>query len=272
MFGFLRRFVASSVPVLCVLFSAASAAPLSAQAAGGAARSYSGPAVKVGDGTARIVVLADDAGYPSAFGLELTADALKGLPTTQASDPFLEWHYVLRFPADAPSTGFDHLTFNWHPHGHIPDKVYTVPHMDFHFYVTSVDEEMAITYAHPGMPDSADVVMPAADLVPTGYIIPPGTQITREGLHALSGSAPELQGKPFTTTMIYGYHKGRLVFVEPMMTIDYLTGRPNATMPMAVPARYSYPGWYPTSYSVTWDAGRQVYRVMMEGLKRWETS
>jgi hypothetical protein len=38
--------------------------------------------------------------------------------------------------------------------------------------------------------------------------------------------------------------------------------------PVAVPARYAAPGYYPTEYRVYWNAGAKEYRVALSGLLR----
>ena len=240
-------------------------------AASGAGRSYRGPAVAIGRGSARTVVQTDAAGRPTALGVEFTAGALDGLPASpHPRDSALDWHYYLAFAKKAPATGFDHVMLNWHPKGHVPKGIYDLAHFDFHFYLITRNDQLKIHYPHPETADMTGVTLPDKALVPVGYFIPPGTQVDRMGVHAVEKAAPEFSGKKFTSTLIYGYSKGELAFIEPMQTIAYLQTRPNAMAPVAAPARYSFPGYYPATYSVTYDASRRTYAVMFGQLKPWE--
>ncbi|HKS88221.1 MAG TPA: hypothetical protein VJR70_02155 [Stellaceae bacterium] len=236
------------------------------------AHTYRGPAVAIGNGTARTVVLTDRANAPVAIAVEFTAGMLGGLPPRpNAGDPMLDWAYYLDFPRAAPATGFDHVMINWHPMGHVPPGIYDVAHFDFHFYLVGRQDQLAIHYAHPETPDVADVTMPPAALIPPGYSIPPGTQVSRMGLHAVPAAAPEFHHGKFANTLIYGYDQnGRLAFLEPMVAIDYLKRRPSEVQAVAVPARYSLPGEYPARYSVTYDPQRQTYRVVFDRLTPWQ--
>src|ERR1044071_5146945 len=96
---------------------------------------YAAP-MRLGDGTARTYVVRNSRGVPTSLGVELSESALRNLPATPL---FLN----LPFPKEAGSQ----YTFNmlhWNPAGHMPDHVYTVPHFDFHFYMTNEDDVMAI--------------------------------------------------------------------------------------------------------------------------------
>jgi Hypothetical protein TTHB210 len=264
----LRRLAA----VFCILLGAALCAPAHvAHTHAASAHTYLGPAVRIGRGKARVMVVTDGRHQPTAIGLVFTPGMLEGLPAKPGKDPELDHYYFLAFPAGAPATGFDHLMIDWHPLGHPPKNIYTVPHFDFHFYLVDQKTQLAYHYVHPETPDMTGVNMPDPALLPAGYFIPPGTQVNEMGVHAIPQAAPELHGKPFTNTFIYGYAGGQLVFVEPMITLAYLKGRPDYSAPLPAPSRYSYPGYYPTHYSVRYDAGRHRYSVMLEGLKPWQT-
>ena len=231
---------------------------------------YFGPAVRIGHGSARVIVTTDKAGQPGAVGVVFTAGMLEGLPAKPGKDPELDHYYFLNFPRQGPATGYSHLMVNWHPMGHLPKGIYTVPHFDFHFYLTDEKSQMAIHYAHPETMDMTDVTMPAAALMPAGYFIPPGTQVSEMGVHAVPKSAPELHGKPFVNTFIYGFPKGQLVFLEPMITRAWLLKRTSANQVVALPKQYSLPGYYPTQYRVSYDAKKKLYTVLLGGLKPWQ--
>ncbi len=244
-------------------------ATIAAGAVAGHAKVYRGPATHVGNGTIRAVVVTDASNQPTAYGVEFTAAMLEGLPAKPGSDPELDWNYTLTLPKNAPATGVNHVLVDWHPLGHVPKNVYTVPHFDFHFYTISSKEQMAIHYPHPETPDITGVTQPSKEIVPAGYITPPGTQTSEMGLHAVPMNAPELHGKPFVHTLIYGYWQGKLIFTEPMITMAFFKTKGHYSATVPTPASYSSPGYYPTRYSVSYNPRTKVYWVMLEGLKAW---
>ena len=66
--------------------------------------------------------------------------------------------------------------------------------------------------------------------------------------------------------MLWGSYDGRVIFIEPMITRAYLLTKPNVTEPLKLPARYLRPGYYPTQYSVKYDAEKKEYTVALEGM------
>ena len=238
-------------------------------AAGGVATAatYKGAPVHIGKGTARIVVHADKSGKPSSVAVVMTQGALMGLPT-ELNKKTAEgsWEFPLPMPKHAPKTGYTEVVIDWNPHGHPPPHVYTVPHFDFHFYGISAAAVDKISFTGPK--DPATEVSDKA-LIPPHYQVIPDTAINRMGVHAIDTTAPEFHGKPFTATFIYGYDKGQLIFLEPMVTRAYLLTKPNLTSPVKTPAHYSRSGYYPTSYSVRYDKHSKAYVLALGGLKRW---
>jgi hypothetical protein len=232
-----------------------------------AGQSYRGAPVDMGQGVARVLVRTDTSGAPQALGVELTPGVLEGLPDERAEDRSLGWHRFLAVPPDAPETGFNHVMINWHPEGHHPQKIYGVPHFDFHFYLIDWSRQLAVRYPHPQTPDTAGVTPPSSDLVPAGYVIPPATHVNEMGLHALPEDAPELHGKPFVHTFMYGYVDGELAFLEPMVTRAFLASRSDHVESVERPEMYGHPGHYPTRFRIEYDEEESIYRVMLEGLR-----
>lgn len=228
-----------------------------------------GPKVKIGRGYAQTFVntLAD--GKPVVYGVQFSAAMLEGLPAKDSGDAALNWNYTLAFPRGA-NIGFDHLMINWHPMGHGPQGVYTVPHFDFHFYQISLQQQLAIRYPHDTSPDWTGVVFPKASLVAPGFFFPPAAQVSKMGYHSISMGAPEMHGQPFTNTFIYGYQDGRLDFLEPMVAMSYLRTRPNAVMDVTTPPAYSHPGWFPSRYRISFNPTTQMYALNFERLKSWD--
>lgn len=242
----------------------------SSKSSNAASQNSLGPKVKIGNGFAQTFVHAGDRGQPVAFGVQFSASMLENLPAKPNGDPALDWHYFLTFPRGGPSTGFDHLMIDWHPMGHLPKGIYTVPHFDFHFYQISQKDQLAIHYPKDESPEWTGIIFPKASLMPAGYFIPPASQVSRMGIHAISMAAPEMNGKPFSNTFIYGYYRGRLIFIEPMITLAYLRGRHNDSMDLSTPPSYSYPGWFPSRYRTAYDAKTGMYSLVLDSLKHWE--
>jgi hypothetical protein len=224
---------------------------------------YLGQFTLMGNGTVRSFVTYGKNGKPSSLGVTFSESALSGLPEKlPASMPM--WEYALSLPPEARVTGFDHISLDWSPQGHEPNGIYTKPHFDVHFYLTSRAERKKITFQ--GVDKVAGARRPAARFLPAGYVLPPGTAIPNMGAHAIDAAAPELTGKGFTHTFVYGYYKGQVNFMEPMVTKAFLETKPNVTIPVKQPTAYFARGYYPTSYSMKYDAVRQEYTVSLDGL------
>lgn len=228
-------------------------------------RIFAGDRVAVGHGHARVIVATNGAGEPTSVGVAFDRRVLDGLPTATATQ--MEWEYVLPMPVGAPASGYDHVALDWNPVGHPPQGVYTVPHFDVHFYTIGAAERQAVSFR--GSDAVAHRVSPDATLVPKGFVIPPDTAVEHMGLHGVNPNGPEFHGKPFTHTFIYGYDSGRLIFVEPMVSVAFLKTLSDVTMPVAVPAAYSTPGYYPTRYRIGFDPARGEYRVALTKLKSY---
>lgn len=229
------------------------------------ANSYSGPVAPLGGGTAHLVVLTNAANQPVSLSLVLDAATLRGLPPNEKKDGS-EWEYLVPMPP-GPKTAFNHVTIDWNPHGHIPPGIYTVPHFDFHFYVIDRKHQMAVAF--PKQEKDPRARVSNAALVPNGYQVVPESVSDQMGVHAINLASPEFHGKPFTATFIYGYYKGRLIFIEPMVTRAFLLSHPSATYRIPTPKKYSYPGYYPTTYSVRYDAAHQSYVIELAGFKHF---
>ena len=225
-----------------------------------------GPSTTVGKGTAQVIVETDASGAPTSITVSMTPGAVDGVPTElNKNAPEGGYSYSLAMPAGT-RTGYSGVMIDWNPKGHPPAHVYTVPHFDFHFYAIPHKAITEIKFTGPN--DPAIQVSDKA-LLPPDYQVIPDTAVPMMGVHAIDMTAPELHGKPFTETFIYGYDNGKLIFLEPMVTQAFLQSKPSATMPVKTPAKYSEPGYYPTSYTVRYDAKADRYLIQLAGLKAW---
>jgi hypothetical protein len=224
--------------------------------------------VPFGSGTARTLVAVGPDGKPGTVGVSLSPSALDGLPAEPPADD-TGWLTRLPLPAGMALPPFDHVGLYWNPHGLEPHGVYTVSHFDVHFFMSPPEELDRIT----AMDRDLERVyrLPPATAIPAGYLLPPNTQHRRMGVHWVDTSAAELHGQPFTATFIIGSYDQQVNFLEPMITRAFLASRPDLTRPVPQPAAYSREGWYPTTWSVRWDAGRGEYLVLLDGL-RWQSA
>lgn len=223
---------------------------------------FYGTPVAVGNGTARVVVTVNGVDEPESVAVVMSQDALQNLPDVQGEK--MVWEFSLPMPEVGPNTGYNHVVLDWNPVGHVPEGIFNVPHFDVHFYLISGEEREAITFHGSGR----ELAMKAPDpqLVPAGYVIPPDAAVDRMGMHGLDPAGREFNGQPFTHNFIYGYHKGELMFVEPMVSLAFLQSLPDATSQVKKPERYSHPAWYPGTYRIAFDAGKGEYSISLQSL------
>ncbi|HVT13139.1 MAG TPA: DUF5602 domain-containing protein [Fimbriimonadaceae bacterium] len=201
-----------------------------------------------------------------SVGITMTETALEGLP--KASDikspiPMEMWD--LELPKEIQGLPYDHVEIDWNPVGHPPAKIYDKPHFDFHFYTIDSVTQQKITAA--GADLKRCLKKPDAKFVPAGYILPPDTSFPKMGTHWINpATAPELSGGKFTSTFIYGTYNGRTAFWEPMITKEFLESKPAFWQKIAPPKAYDTTGYYPTSYSVKYNADRHEFSVSLNGL------
>ena len=200
---------------------------------------FYGHQVQVGDGRVRTFVTISHTGVPKEIGIEMTEGALSGLPMEHTN-------YVLPIHKKGTEvTPFDHVYFNWNPHGH-PPFFFESPHFDIHFYMVSVEERMQVSTTSPLMEQ-----LPPQAYWPQGYVPTPGGE-AQMGKHWINPLSPEICcNQPFTHTMIWGSYAGELTFIEPMVTQAFLLSGANVHLPFGQPAQVMQTGtYYPTSYNV----------------------
>lgn len=233
--------------------------------AGNEAATFEGTPVRIGKGSAHTVVRTDAAGKLTSIGVVFTEDMLEGLPrAAEGADP--DFAYQLGMPEKGPKTVVDHVVVNWESVGHSPPGVYDVPHFDFHFYLVSSVDRLKVRFTSDS--ESGDPTQqPPAELLPAGYILPPGTAVSGMGVHAINPASPEFHAQPFTATFIYGYYDKRLTFIEPMVSLSYLRSKPAFSAPIARPAIFEKRGVYPSSYRVGYDDAHKSYEVSLVDLQ-----
>ena len=219
-----------------------------------------GEELEMGDGSVRLFLTYDPATRkPAAFGVQwdTTWDSLPPMPAPLPPDGPGEWSWVPEMPGIATELlPVDHVSFDWNPHGHPPPGIFDVPHVDVHFYLISREQRDEIT---PGSCPDAPFPVNCEILERARSPLPPEAQPPRNtmlgsvipfmGLHLLDPEADEFQGLPFTNTFIFGQFDQRLIFIEPMITVDHFDGLTESDCrPIANPERFAEAGWYPTTY------------------------
>jgi hypothetical protein len=231
---------------------------------------FYGQSVAVGNGTARTYVELDK-GEPVEVGVALSESALAGLPDHHTPggvvlpDGHHWFEYVLELPASNP-TPFKHFVLNWNHHGHEPHGIYDTPHFDFHFYTITDAERRAITEADPRYAERAARI-PAPDFLPSGYVSTEQAVETM-GVHWVDAASPELNGQPFTSTMIFGTWDGQVTFIEPMITRDFLLSKTEFSATIPIPQKHAEPGYYPSGYSIRWNEQAKEHRIALTELAK----
>jgi hypothetical protein len=231
--------------------------------AGSKAVTFFGETKALGKGQVRSWVSLDLNGNPTAIGLTFSEEALSTLP--KELPPGAEGTEVsLTLPTQAARTAFKHIGLNWNPNGHPPEKIYDVPHFDFHFYMITEEERNGITVKGDDVARSSK--QPAAEFVPEGYVNAPDPAIPRMGAHWVNPLSHELHGQAFDRTFIYGSYNGQLIFAEPMITKAFLEAKTDVTEEIKLPAKYAQHAYYPTKYSVRYNPITREYTVALEGM------
>ena len=248
-----RRWSRNAHAILATILALPVAAACNDSFASDAKRSIAyAAATRIGDGTVRTYVVRDAGGVPSSIGIELSEAALRGLPQTPVT-------LHLPFPKEAGETQYTFAMFDWNPAGHEPAHVYTLPHFDFHFYMASESDVMAIA----GGPDP---VVAESTFVPRDYISPGNTAVPAMGVHWVDASSGEFNGKTFDQSVLWGFDHGQLLFIEPMITKAFLESTTTFSTELKQPESVQRAGLYPRQYSIRYDSAAKVYRISLDRL------
>lgn len=218
-------------------------------------KSFYGPAQHVGNGVVRAFVEMNRDGTPETIGVRISEKALKNLPEADMAGHGPT--YTLRIPNQAEGLAFDHIDLNYNPVGHPAPGIYTLEHFDFHFYMISVEEKMELTNSILGLR------LPEPSLWPDGYF-PDPVFVPFMGTHWANPTGPEFQNPgSFTKTFIYGSYDAEFIFYEPMITVAHLKSKISSTNPFPPLKEFGEAAYYPTSYSINYDAQRKEYVISL---------
>ena len=210
---------------------------------------FKGEEVSVHGGRAWTWTKIGKKGAPEKIGVTLTDAALNSVPigngtTGHGHGHSAENNWVIKFNKVAGTVlPFNFVLMNWNPNGHDPVTIYDKPHFDVHFYTSTPEEVLAIP------PYDADSLkfknVPRPEYLPAAYVNT-GHNLQQMGAHWVDVTSPELHGKPFTETFIFGTFDGEITFYEPMITLDFLKNQKNYERKIPVPTKFQETGWYPT--------------------------
>jgi hypothetical protein len=247
-----------SALLLPLLQASVPAAMQSAPAQGAQARhaQIAGDSIRLGDGFVRSWVELDERGAPTAIGVTLPDVVVRSAPAEGAM-------LSLDFPA-IEGLPFLHVLFDWVSMGHPPAALYAHPHWDAHFYLITAAERRAIV-------QGATSLQPDARYMPPGFLPVPELGLyafPEMGVHWMHEHAPELHGRTFDQTIIYGSIGDRTIFVEPMFTSAFLETQPDFAAAIPQPEAVAASGWYPARYVIRYVAVEHAYRISLEAF-RW---
>jgi len=234
---------------------------------------FKGPEVTLGYGKVRSWVSVNKNGSPYEIGIEITPEAFKNLTVENDKKAPPEGSTIvvpLHLKAKQ-ATPFDHIGLNWNPHGHEPEHIFDVPHFDIHFYMISVEEQMAI----PAWSTETDAWFnsyPPIGYLPADYITPPGagTAEAEMGKHWIPANLGAYL--PFSKIMIYGTFNGKFIFIEPMVTLEYFLSNSDFSSTYSQPDFFVKSGNYPTKYNIYHDqATGNTYVTLSEFVWRTPT-
>ncbi|MBD8506923.1 DUF5602 domain-containing protein [Hoyosella sp. G463] len=228
-----------------------------------------GPVVAVGEGEASTFVTVDAEDNPREVGIRLTEGALEGLPDEPDAPPTV---WLLELPESAGSTMFNHVSLDWASSGHEPPGLFDKPHFDMHFYMVDETDVADIVPTDPEFGAKA-ANLPDEPYMPEGYMVPPEPPVEMQGVpnmgvHWLDSADELVPGEyVFESTLVMGSWDGEFTFVEPMITREWLLGKPSLEQDIPQPEAFTRDGYFPTTYSVDFDEDTSEYVITLGGLE-----
>lgn len=216
---------------------------------------YLGEKVNVGNGYVQAFIKMHHA-KPREIGVIISAKGLTNLPMNEMKE------YILPMPTEIAVFPYKHITFDWNPNGHEPDGVYDKPHFDIHFYFITAQKQQAITCMDEDFPICMQDIVPeylVSDYAPTPAGVP------KMGWHWVDLLSPEFNGGIFTRTFLYGYYAGKPIFLEPMVTLEYLQSKKESELKIRQPVMFPYVGGYfPKEYKITYDKKHKLHKIILK--------
>jgi len=223
---------------------------------------FKGPVEKFQHGKAWTWYEVDDNDKPLRLAISIDDTAMATLDRTApgGTGHHHENMLSLKFHEKVSATPFMHVGLDWNPVGHEPEQIYGKPHFDFHFYMMSEADRMAIP---PYELDSMKFKnYPAPAYFPPTYFNA-GGGVPQMGAHWVDVTSPEFNGQPFTQTFIYGSYDGKVTFYEPMITEAFILANPTFERAIPQPAKVQKTSYYPTKMRIEKSNG--ATNIILEG-------
>ncbi|HEY9843763.1 MAG: hypothetical protein ACAI44_32600 [Candidatus Sericytochromatia bacterium] len=196
-------------------------------------------------------------------GFTLPVALVEATSTDAKSAPF---SIKLELPDVVQSkTVVDNVSIDYLAGGHPPPGVYDKPHFDVHFYFNPDSVNAKV--------DCSDKTQAAADRVPPPYMFfPPDAPecVPTMGFHGIDPRSPELAQQnpaPFTKTMILGFYGGKQVFIEPMVTREFLLKKEGFSIDVLKGTVVDKPGLYPSKAVLRMNAAGTAYELVLTEFK-----
>ena len=214
---------------------------------------FYGPAEPFNGGVVRTMVTMTRDGIPVEIGVRISEKALEDLPEDGRI-------ISLDLPNQMQGLTFEHVDVNWNPHGHEPEVLYGAEHFDVHFYMVSEEYKMTITDPQKGVDYPDEVYQPFNYFPPPPQVPAQFQLVPNMGVHWTRADEPF----PFTHTFIYGSYDNSFIFMEPMVTLEYLLEHADGTaFSIAQPDEFERSGYYPTTYKMYYDDKHKDYVISM---------
>lgn len=188
-----------------------------------------------------------------SLGVLIPKNSLKNLPSHETK-------IILNLPNSPNLKPFKFIEVNWNPHGHEPPGIYHSPHFDFHFY--TISHAAVAKISCQGTDEAVCLKMPAPTHIAPNFA-PTPAGVPQMGWHWIDTLAPEFNGGAFSKTFLYGYYNGKINFLEPMVTLDFLQSKVHEVLPIRQPAHFSQAGYYPKNYEIGFNAKKEFHYVRL---------
>jgi hypothetical protein len=187
-----------------------------------------------------------DQGTILGVGVVVPVTSFENVPNM---DPAFQSSVGIEMPSSVRDETFVQLLrVNWLPGGHGPEP-YTTPHFDLHFYRGTKEEVTAISCPDPG-PFPAEVLA-------SGYETP-STCVPGMGYHAWP--SPDIETDTFSASIVLGYAAQKMVFIEPMITTEFLLSRNSFELAITRPASAGgATTLFPSHLTATYAAATDTY-------------
>jgi len=187
-------------------------------------------------------------------------------------------------------TGFNHVSFDYSPCGHPPAGIFTIPHLNFHFFrATPREREIATCTMIPGTPicdfpgsgsprpvqstpsgrayfvQSHDLDTNKVANMPSTFSSDLATAVPGEGVHAWDFDKVTNQNNWTEPILILGTYNGNIRFWEPMVPVTFHIGSQNEFYEENVTYVAQTIIELPSFYSVVYNAASGLTTLTIKG-------